>query len=241
MKKRFSIFFCMMVLLCFCACSYHPPEGWTRRHHTYNEVNAFAKSIDPNAVVAEEYTDYKDKDGWIFREWDAVINGVDCHVSSVSSWVWNEGFCPGEVCKTYYRIDTDYDYTILNRILSEHYPDWEYYRGDGSVLYDKYYNPFSVKLTLPEYRKLNDDELEQVWQTVCSINEEYEATAVSKKIMFCIPSPGKYWDYSSEKYFVRTKGKSTYIEDLTEVGKKKFFQEYQENWALLDSGLPVRD
>ena len=81
----------MMVLLCFCACSYHPPEGWTRRHHTYNEVNAFAKSIDPNAVVAEEYTDYKDKDGWIFREWDAVINGVDCHVSSVSSWVWNEG------------------------------------------------------------------------------------------------------------------------------------------------------
>ena len=241
MKKRFSIFFCMMVLLCFCACSYHPPEGWTRRHHTYNEVNAFAKSIDPNAALAEEYTDFKDKNGWIFREWDAEINGVDCHVASVSDWVWNEGLFGGEFCKTYYRIDTDYDYTILNRILSEEYPDWEMHQTDFGEPYDKYYFLFSVKLTLPEYRKLNDAELEQVWQTICSINEEYEATDVSKKIMFCIPSPGKEVDYSSGEYFVRTKGNSTYIEDLTEVGKKKFFQEYQENWALLDSGLPVRD
>ena len=241
MKKRFSVFLCLIVVLCLSACSYHPPEGWTRRHHTYNEVNAFAKSIDPNAVVAEAYSDCEDKNGGIFREWDAEINGVDCHVASVSDWVWNEGFGPVEWPRKYYRIDTDYDYIILNQILSEHYPDWEKNQGEAGVPYEKYYDPMSVHLTLPEYRKLDDTELEQVWQTVCSITEEYEATAVSKKLLFCIPSPGKSWDYASEEYFVETTGGGTFIQDLTEDGKKTFLQEYQENWSLLDSGLPVRD
>ena len=241
MKKRFSVFLCLIVVLCLSACSYHPPEGWTRRHHTYNEVNAFAESIDPNAVVAEAYSDCVDKNGWIFREWDAEINGVDCHVASVSAWVWNEGFGPVEWPRKYYRIDTDYDYTILNQILSEDYPDWEKNQGEAGVPYEKYYDPISVILTLPEFRKLDDTELEQVWQTVCSITEEYEATAVSKKLLFCIPSPGKSWDYASEEYFVETTGGGTFIQDLTEDGKKTFLQEYQENWSLLDSGLPVRD
>ena len=240
MKKKISVFLCLIVVLCLSACSYHPPEGWTRRHHTYNEVNAFAKSIDPNAVVAEEYSDCEDQNGWVFREWDAEINGVDCHVASVTDWVWSEGFGAGEFCKRYYRIDTDYDYTILNRILSEHYPDWEKSHTDAGVPYEKYYDPISVRLTLPEYRKLNDAELEQVWQTVCSITEEYEATAVNKKLLFAIPSPVKGWNYSLEEYYVSKDG-GTFIKELTEEGKKRFLQEYQENWSLLDSGLPVQD
>ena len=240
MKKKISVFLCLIVILCLSACSYHPPEGWTKKHHTYDEVFAYARSIDPNAVVAEEYSDCEDQNGWVFREWDAEINGVDCHVSSVSDWVSSEGFGAGEFGKTYYRIDTDYDYTILNRILSEHYPDWEKSHTDAGVPYEKYYDPISVKLTLPEYRKLNDAELEQVWQTVCSITEEYEATAVNKKLLFRIPSPVKGWNYSSEEYYVSKDG-GTFIKELTEEEKKRFLQEYQENWSLLESGLPIQD
>ena len=31
--------------MCLSACSYNPPEGWTKKHHTYEEVLEFAKTI----------------------------------------------------------------------------------------------------------------------------------------------------------------------------------------------------
>jgi len=80
---------------------------------------AFAKSIDPNATVAEEYTDTLDEYEREYREWEAIINGVECHVSSVSDLVWNDGMAAGEFTKAYYRIDTDYDYTVMKNIVSD--------------------------------------------------------------------------------------------------------------------------
>ena len=39
------------------SCGYNPPDGYTKKHHTYEEILDFAKSLDPNATVSEEYID----------------------------------------------------------------------------------------------------------------------------------------------------------------------------------------
>ena len=240
MKKVLSTLLCIAFILCLSACTYNPPEGWTKKHHTYEEVLAFAKSIDSNAIVVEEYSDIVDEDDWQYREWGAVINGVNCHVASVSDWVWNEGFATGEFIRTYYRIDTDYDYTVMQNILSEKYPDWKC-RESMRSKYHHNTNTIFVEMTLPEFRRLNDDELEQVWQTTCQINKEYIKIAINRKAGFSVPSPGEYWNHHGEGETFVKKDSHAYITEFTEEGKKAFLQEYKEDWALLESGLPVYD
>lgn len=238
MKKVLVVFLLLIMTLCLNACTFNPPEGWTKSHHTYKEILAFAKSIDPNATVSEEYTDTADEYDWQYREWKAVINGVDCHVSSVSDWVWNEGFFAGEFTKVYYRMDTDYDYTVIQKILADNYPEWKC-KETGRSKYHS--NTIYIHLMMPEFKMLADDELEQVWQTVCEINEEYEKLAIGRKTGFAILAPGKYWNGNGEgEYFVK-KDSQVYITDFTEEGKKTFLQEYKEGWELLESGLPVNE
>ena len=238
MKKVLAVFLLLMMTLCLTACTYSPPEGWTKNHHTYEEILTFAETMDPNATVSEEYTDTVDENDWQYREWEAVINGVNCHVSSVSDWVWNDGFWAGEFTKVYYRIDTDYDYTVIQKILADNYPEWKC----GGTVRNKYYNnTIFIHLMLPEFRMLVDDEIEQVWQSACEINEEYKELAIGRKIGFAIPSPGKYWNGNGEGEYLVKKDSQVYIDDFTEEGKKAFLQEYKENWELLESGLPVND
>ena len=148
--KRFikPIIFClltMIILLFFTSCAYNPPVGYTEKHHNRDEILAFARSIDPNATVSEAYTDTQ-IDDWNrnFREWDAVINGIECHVSSVGDMVWNSGFLAGEFAKQYYVIDTDYDYLVLQKIVSEKQPDWEMKYTDIGSIYN--WNNFSIKI-----------------------------------------------------------------------------------------------
>jgi len=189
--------------------------------------------VDPDATVSDEYTDTADEYNWQYREWRAVINGVNCHVSSVSDWVWNEGFFAGEFTKDYYRIDTDYDYTVIQKILADNYPEWKC----EETMRSKYHNKtMYIHLMMPEIKMLSDAELKQVWQTVCEINEEYEKLAIGRETGFAIPAPGKYWSGNNEEeYFVKTDSQ-VYITDFTEEGKKTFWQEYKEAWELLESG-----
>ncbi len=240
MKKILSVFLCVAIIFGLSACMYNPPEGWTKKHHTYEEVLEFAKSIDLNATVAEEYTDTIDENNWQFREWDAVINGVNCHVASVSDWVWNDGFAAGEFVKDFYRIDTDYDYTVMQNILLEKYPNWKM-SEDIRSKYHHNANVILINLSMPEYKMLNDDELELVWQTAYEINEEYEKVAIDRKAGFAVPSPGMYWNHHGEQEDFVKKDSYTYIREFTEEGKKKFLEEYKEDWDLLESGLPIYD
>ena len=124
MKKVISLFLCVILILCLSACTYNPPDGYAEEHHTYEEILEFAKTIDPNATVSTEYVDTTIED-WKrnFREYPATINGIECHVASVGKMVWNEGFLAGEFARQYYIIDTDYDYLILQKILSEKQPE----------------------------------------------------------------------------------------------------------------------
>ena len=240
MKKLICLLLCFIFFISLSSCSYNPPEGWTKKHHTYEEILEFARSIDPDATVTEEYTDTLNEYEWEFREWAAVINGIDCHVASISDWVWNDGIGAGEFAKTYYRIYTDYDYTVINNIISDEYPEWK----SDDTIENKYHhntNTIFIELNLPEYRILNDEELEQVWQTANEINEKYKKLALERKAGFSIPSPGMYWNHDGEQeYFVRNDS-FTSITEFTENGKTEFLKEYQEAWTLLDSGLPVVD
>ena len=237
MKKLLTIILCLILVLSLSACTYNPPEGWTKKHHTYDEVLEFAKSFDPNATVSEKYTDTTDEYDWEFREWKAVINGAHCHVASVSDWVWNEGVGAGEFVKVYYRIDTDYDYIVIKNILSSKYTNWEL----GESISSKYHhneNTIVASLVLPEYRILSDDELEELWQTVCEINEEYKKLALERKIVFAVPSPGEYYDSAENRHIIKNDS-SACVQEFTQQGKQDFLQEYKEDWALLESGLPV--
>ncbi|MBE6763950.1 MAG: hypothetical protein E7553_06340 [Ruminococcaceae bacterium] len=237
MKKTLSVLLCIIFILCLSGCTYDPPDGWTKIHHTYAEVLSFARTIDPNATVSEEYNDTVDEYDWEFREWDAIINGVECHMASVSDWVWNSGFLAGEFVKTYYRIDTDYDYLLLQEIVSGKQPNWDMKYDDIGQRYNCN-DVISVEIATTEKNALSDNELELVWQDVLEIAAEYNARTVRKKPYFSLSAPGKYYDSSKKEYFVKTDA-NVIIHDLSDQGKTDFFQEYHEAWALLDSGLQI--
>ena len=242
--KRFSrliLFMLLISVLLLSGCTYNPPEGHTKKHHTYEEVLAYAKTLDPNATVSEEYTDtslYECK--WKVREWSAVINGTECHVSSVGDWVWNGGFAAGEFSLQYYYIDTDYDYYILQAIVAEKQPEW--YMEPDSITNGSYdniasrYNPnfvISVQTSYSDERPLTDEELEIVWQEALEIHEEYTKYSIRNKDHFQVPAPGRFYSYATEEYIIKMSTAS--IRDFSQEGKDEFFKEYHERWALTES------
>ena len=59
MKKIYLIFVMLFMLMFIISCNYNPLVGATEKHHTYEEVLEYAKTIDPNAIVNDEYKDTK--------------------------------------------------------------------------------------------------------------------------------------------------------------------------------------
>ena len=242
--KRFikPIIFCllkMIILSFFTSCAYNPPMGYTEKHHTRDEILAFARSIDPNATVSEAYTDTQ-IDDWNrnFREWDAVINGIECHVSSVGDMVWNSGFLAGEFARQYYVIDTDYDYLVLQKIVSEKQPDWEMKYTDIGSIYN-WNNLLSVKTPYEENREVSADELEIAWENAFEIYLEYTSLPVRKEAWFPVSIPILVSNSNGENEYI------TYsilvMKDFSEEGKAEFFQKYKEAWNLMDSNLPIKE
>lgn len=230
---------CLLLILFISGCYFDPPEGWTKRHHTYEDALAYAKSLDPNATVKKNHIDSLDEYDRKYREWDAVINGVDCHVASVSDWVWNSGLAAGEFAETYYRMDTDHDYTVFMKMLSEKYHNWEH-ETDISVRYRRYDRLFPAYI-LPEYRELTDSELEAIWQEAFEIKTEFAQLSINRTLTFRIPSPGKYWNHHGEQEDFVKKDSATYFDDFTEESKRAFIQDYRDAWDLLESDLPIYD
>ena len=241
MKKVLSLFLCVILILCLPACTYNPPDGYTEEHHTYEEILKFAKGIDPNATVSKEYTDTT-IDAWNrkFREYPAIINGIECHVSSVGDMVWNEGFLAGEFARQYYVIDTDYDYLMLKQIVADNQPQWTMRNDDISTRYN-WNNIVSVYITPSKSEQLSDEELNIVWKQAKEIYTAYNNLPIRKSILFCLPAPGKSFNYNGEgKEFVR-RNAYVYIEEFSENDKLKLINRYHEAWALLESDLPIYD
>lgn len=234
------LLFAVLIMTLCTGCTYYPPEGYTTKHHTYDEILAFAKSIDPDAVVSEECTDTT-IDDWNrnFREWSAVIHGRECHVSSVGVMVWNSGVAAGEFARQYYVIDTDYDYYLLKEIVFEQQPDWQMKYDSIAGRYN-WNDILSIQTTCTENRQLTDDELESVWQAAYEIYTEYSAYPVRKEVSFTVRAPGKYYDQSKQEDYVKTDSEK-FISDFSEEGKRQFFERYHEAWALPESGLRIEN
>lgn len=234
--KRFSHILLLTVILAalmLSGCTYNPPEGYTKDHHTYEEVLAFAQSIDPNATVSEDYTDTT-IDDWnrSFREWPAVIHGIECHVSSVGDMVWNEGFAGGEFARQYFYIDTDYDYLLLEQIVREKQPDWGMEYDDLSSRYN-WNHVLVVQTSYSDERQLTDEELETAWQAAQEIHEEYSKYPVRKQDWFDVPAPGEFYSPATKEWSIQMSTAS--IRDFSQEGKDEFFKEYHERWALTES------
>ena len=238
MKRSIKpIIFCLftiVILSFFTSCVYNPPEGYTKKHHTRDEILKFALSIDPNATVSQTYTDTK-IDAWNrnFREWDAVINGIECHVSSVGDMVWDS---TGEFPKQYYVIDTDYDYFLLQKTVSEKQSDWKIKYTDIGARYNNY---LFVETSYMEKRELSTDELEIVWSQTYEIYKEYNSYPVRKTASFSVVAPAVYSNGNGENKHIKITSES--ISDFSAEGKAKFFEEYAEAWDLLGSGLPIEE
>lgn len=232
MKKLLSLLLCLMTILSLSACTYNAPEGYSKSTHSYEEVLKFAKSIDQNAIVSESYTDIDLKNGDSYREYLAVINGIECHVSSVPTLVSNEGIFASEFPRQYYRIDTDYDYLILQQIISEKQPEWTL--NTNSYSYDN----FLIFITTGKTEELSDEELDIVFQHIDVINSAYSSFNIRKELCFCLPSPSE--SYDADGIFVM-KNSYSYMRDFSKNGKAEFIARYHENWALLDSDLPIRN
>ena len=229
-KQCIMVFLLLAILLSLTACI--PPEGYTKEHHTYEEIVAFANKIDPNAVVSETFTDtvrvlndsnWKDE----YREWSAVIHGIECHIASCLVYV-------GEFLIPYYVIDTDYDYYLLKGILSEQQPEWSLEYDNHRMRY-QVHNLLSVDTPFAEAKEeLSIAALEQLWSAAYEIYTAYNANPVRKELRFVISVP-----YNHNDEYIKMS--STWFFDFTEQGKQDFFARYAERWDLLESGLPIVD
>ena len=132
MKKIYLIFVILFMLMFITSCSYNPPVGATEKHHTYEEVLEYAKTIDPNATVNDEYEDTKLENVAAdeYREWNAIINGIECHVASTPIIVMNEGVAGGEFPKQYFVVNTDYNFYLLKSIIESKYLDFTIVEDD---------------------------------------------------------------------------------------------------------------
>ena len=242
MKKTLSVILLLIFIFCLNACTYNPPEGYTKKHHTYEEILAFARSIDPNATVSEEYTDTT-IDDWNrnFREYPAVINGIECHVSSVGAMVWNSGFASGEFSKQYYIIDTDYDYLVLKQIVAEQNPDWDI---SEDTLGDRYnWNDVLCVYMEPNCtEQLTDEELNAVFEQAKAIYSAYNELPIRKILSFQLPAPSKAYIWVEGEYeLIVKRNSSVRLVHFEEEDKLAFIDKYHEAWALLDSDLPIHD
>lgn len=198
MKRILFILTAFLLAIGLSACTYNPPQGYTEEHHTYEEILKFAKSIDSDASVSKEYTDTT-IEAWSrnFREYPAVINGIECNVSSVGDIVWNEGFCAGEFAKQYYVIDTDYDYLVLKQIVSEKQPSWSMKYDDINNRYNRN-NEISVSVTTNYQEQLIDEELNIVWQQAKEIYLDYNNQPIRKNAVFSISALAEYYNHNGE-------------------------------------------
>lgn len=172
-------------------CKYDVPEGYTDRHHTYEELVEFAKKIDPDATVEDdcktETYQYRE-----YKTWPAVINGVACHVASVQVNLYNTDFFPGEFAKRFYKMDTDYDYYVINECLKEH---------DLGQIEDNLFERYNkILYGALEAEPMTEEELQRLWDEHNKVISELEKHNLRKSYRMRIKIGGKeFWGYGDEE------------------------------------------
>lgn len=182
----------VLMSLMLSGCRYDVPEGYTKQHHPYLEMVEYAKSIDPNASVSEDYKDinenYRD-----YRIWPAVINGRECSVASISVNVYNQGWAAGEFSKRFYRMDTDYDYYVINDALKSH-PELGQVE---SALQDRFEQNDHLYGVI-KLDSITEDQLDELWEEHNEVNKELAKYGLHKSYRIRIKIGSKtFWDFKN--------------------------------------------
>lgn len=201
-------------------CVYDVPEGCTPEHHSYEDALGYARSIDPAAAVVAGHEDLVDEYGRQYREWDAIINGLDCHVCSAHHPVYDS---TGEFSRIYYSMRTDHDYLLMDLLLQDGYEGWEQKKG---VLH-RYHSSgeLYVYLPAPADEALSDEALRALWEQVLTLQAAYARQAIQKPVIFCVPAPRRFSAESVNMTYL-------YFSDYTEEAWAGYLAEYHERWQL---------
>lgn len=232
MKQIYLIFVMLFMLMFITSCSYNPPVGATEKHHTYEEVLEYAKRIDPNATVNDEYEDTKLENVMAdeYREWNAIINGIECHVASTPIVLFNNGIAGGEFGKKYFVLNTDYNFYLLKSIIESKYLDFTIVEDDISDRYTDYIGFVPLK---NNENQLTVDELNFLLSTARSIYEEYKLKATEgKNISIGLYSPTvlSSADGSNKHIEIRIE----YYTINSEITNEAIIDKYLKNWEKLN-------
>lgn len=232
MKKIYLIFVMLFMLMFITSCSYNPPVGATEKHHTYEEVLEYAKKIDPNAIVNDEYEDTKLENVMAdeYREWNAIINGIECHVASTPIVLLNDGIAGGEFGKKYFVVNTDYNFYLLKSIIESKYLDFTIVDDDIADRYTDYIGFAPLK---NNENQLTVDELNLLLSSARSIYEEYNLKSTEgKNISIGLYSPTvlSSADGSNKHIEIRIEYYTINSETTNEV----IIDKYLKNWKKLN-------
>lgn len=187
-----ALLMAVLVAMTLSGCTYDVPEGYTNKHHTYADAVEYAKKIDPEATVSEDYKDinenYRD-----YRIWSAVINGRECSVASIQVNIYNQGWAAGEFSKRFYRMDTDYDYFVINDVLKEH-PDLGQVESALADRFEQNDHLYGViKLD-----GITEDKLIDLWEEHNEVNKELAKYGLHKSYRIRIKIGSKtFWDFKN--------------------------------------------
>ena len=153
--------------------SYQLPEGYTRSHHSYEDMLEFAEKIDPDATVSETYIVQSQNDHQAIHEWPATINGIECHVASTPEMFPSSRGSAS--MQTGYCMDTDYDQIVLGIVL-ENYPElgeiyeqrYSYQAGMGINWHSR--SPVRSTVNLDS---IDEDTFEMLWKSYVNASQEF--------------------------------------------------------------------
>lgn len=209
-NKRICLLFAVILfIILLTGCGYKPPEGYTKKNHTYEELVGYAKSIDPDSTVSDNPKDVEENHR-TYRIYPAVINGKDCSVASTSREIYDDSL--GEFSKTYYRMDTDYDYYVICDVLGK-------YPALGTVMDDSVSNRFHVNDVISSEIDVSDissqklDELFGEYRNCCL---ELEGFSLRKK----------YW------LNININDMSYYFTEPTDEEKQKVYDKMVDDGVL---------
>ena len=186
------------------------PEGCTPKHHSYEDMLEYARTIDPDATVSEDYTDTEYLSGKTIREWAAVINGIECHVASIPGHYLAKA--NSSFIQVGYSMSSDYSYTILGKVM-ENYPELGVWDGSAEInraAYRCYVSGPTLSVVIPD-GPVDREAFDELWRSYVSASREYEAYGPDREFYLEI----RMTDYDG--VFIRGTGEDQYKSALEEV------------------------
>lgn len=157
-----------------------PSELYSNKPFNQNQIETYMNSRFANAKdvhFTSGTIQSKDEHNKPIKEWNIVVNDVNCHVASIPTKVTE-----GVRTRTYYRAETDYDYYSLKKYISENYrySSWE--------MDSTYSSRYTENIVLINYRtdigKYSTYELKTIENEIREILSVQNELLIQKEIRF---------------------------------------------------------